>query len=194
MARTPYNRGMPLEHQQVPRRTNQTTDKAQTDLALNHDELAQLLKEASKLQGEERQKGHQINSLDDALATARELGIEERHVIEAAGRLQSHRQNLARIHARTKRRRSQCLNFLGIMLAVSGGIAVMSSPGSGLKVFAAMCIPLFILSINWFKAWINEKRPDFIELEPARGECRVCGEPAFHPRGHYCAEHRPKST
>ena len=157
---------------------------------LTTDELASVLREASRLQGEERQKGMALNTLDDALTTAGELGIEERYVHAAASHVRAQRERLANLRAITRRRRSKVVAFAGLTVALTFGIALSADTEAGLAVLFGMSIALLIMTAKWFQAWLQEKYPETFEFAPESGECRVCGDSAAEKRGFYCTEHR----
>ena len=153
---------------------------------LDSNDLATVLSEASRIQ-----QNRELSSLDQALETARELGIDEKHVVAAAEKLQRHKARLARLRTVTRRRRAEFLRFAGLLIIIPLFVMMVASTNAAQAVLFGMSIAAFIMGIKWFRAWIAEKKPDLFEADTEPGDCRVCGASAVHKKGHYCRDHKP---
>lgn len=161
--------------------------RAEEELTLSQDELAQILKEASS-RGAQSTRAD-VTTVDGALEAARELGIPDEHVLEAVDKLRAQKSRRAELHSVAARRRDNTLRFLGVMLLTCLIVAVTSSFNIAMIVFVSMLLPLFKNGFAWYQAAAAMKDPNAV-LEPIEGECRVCGRPAVSKRGRYCAQHR----
>jgi len=154
---------------------------------LTTSDLAEVLREASRIQ-----ESRELATLDQALETARELGIDEKHVVAAAEKVQREKARRARLRTVTRRRRAEFLHFFGLMLVISTFVLVAAGAPPAQMTLFGMSIAAFIMAVKWAQAWAAEKKPDLVGsdgMEP--GDCRVCGRAATSPRGHYCREHEP---
>ncbi|HET7711502.1 MAG TPA: hypothetical protein VFL80_06195 [Thermoanaerobaculia bacterium] len=153
-----------VEQRHLTRSAGETPSAPRGELQLTTDELATLVTHAARLQGEERQKGREINSLEDAVSTAKDLGIDERYVLAAATEMQQHRTRIARLRTITRQRFSKLVGFLGLTVAVSAGVSLTAGTKTGLTVLFGMSIALFIMAGKWVQAWLQERYPDTFEF------------------------------
>ena len=156
------------------------------DLTFSPDELTELLKNASSLDTS-RVAGKHPASLADAMQTARELGIPEEHLLIAAEDMKRQKVRKAKRSIALFRRRRETMRYLTTMIAVSGGVGLMSgSLHTAFVLFACMSIPLIGMIIRWLTAVFDTDK----EPAAATGMCRVCGAIAWNENATYCSKHK----
>lgn len=164
---------------------------------LSSDELAAVIKEAAKKQGEElkREQATSVTTMDDAYSLARELGIPEEYVTEAAGDLDARRYTDLRVGQLRGRRMIQFLAAAGIGAVVVGAIWVLGLGGWLTFLMAAGLAGLIALIalVRWLAVAVGDVNLKQIGPAPVPGRCRVCGQAAVTPESTFCEEHRYKS-
>lgn len=131
-----------------PHRPSPSTDEQ----GFTPDELALILRDASR-----RQESRAVASLDEALETARELGIDERHVLAAAAAHREKRARRAILHAHAVRERnklghlawSAALFAAIVTVAASWNVAQLALVGFGIAAIAQ--------AFRWLRAEISER-------------------------------------
>lgn len=159
-------------------------------LELSSAELAEVLKDASSIQTSRQETGRELATLDEAIVTARELGIAEEHVREAASRLQRKKDRLLRLRNVTRHRRNNILRMMGSMLMVGTIVSLAAGFGTAKIVLMAMSIGLAVMVFRWLRAIGAERYPELFDTR-LKGECSVCGNPSVKRDGTFCSEHLP---
>ena len=162
---------------------------------LSSDQLTSIIEEAARRQGEDlkKEQSTSVTTMDDAYALARELGIPEEYVTEAAGDLDAKRYAELRLGQIRGRRMVQFLVVLGLGAAV---VAAVWLAGSWLAVLAAAglagAIALIALA-RWLIVAMGDTDLKQIGPPPVPGRCRVCGRTAVTPESTFCDDHRYRS-
>jgi len=164
---------------------------------LSSDELTAVIQEAAKKQGEDlkREQAQSVTTMDDAYALARELGIPEEYVTEAAGDLDVRRFGELQVGQLRGRRMVQFLVAAGVGLAVVAAIWVLKV-GGWLTFLAAAGIAgliALIALVRWLAVAIGDPNLKQIGPAPVPGRCRVCGREAVTAESTFCEDHRYKS-
>lgn len=128
------------------------TEQPATEEAFSPDELAAILREANT-----RQTANEVSTLDQALETARELGIDERHVRAA---VEAHRAKKARhttMHALTVRERRK----LGNLAWSAAMVTCIVTLAAGWEIAQLALLGLSIAAVaqgfRWLRAEIRER-------------------------------------
>lgn len=175
-------------------RQEQQQRRIQRDLS--SDELASVIKEAAKKQGEDlkREQTASVTTMDDAYALARELGIPEEYVTEAAGSLDARRYGELRLGQLRGRRLVQ---FLVTAVVGAGAVALIWALGLGWITFLALSglagLVVLVALIRWLAVAMGDVDLKQLGPPPVPGRCRVCGQAAVTPESTFCDEHRYRS-
>jgi hypothetical protein len=164
---------------------------------LTSDELTSIIEEAAHKQGEDlkKEQAKSVTTMDDAYALARELGIPEEYVTEAAGELDARRYTELRIGQIRGKRMVQFLAALGIG-AAAVAIVWLLKLGTWLTLLAAAGVAgliVLIALVRWLVVAMGDTDLKQIGPAPVPGRCRVCGRTAVSPESTFCEEHRYKS-
>jgi hypothetical protein len=163
---------------------------------LSSDELASIIKEAARRQGEDlkRDDTKPVSTIDDAYAVARELGIPDEYVTEAAGDLQARRFTELQVRQIGRKRLTQLVTMLGLGIGV---VALVWMLGIGWLTFLGVAglagLVIMVALIRWLSVAIGDPGLKQIGSAPVPGRCRVCGREAVAPESTFCDEHRYKS-
>jgi len=164
---------------------------------LSSEELTAVIEQAAKKQGEDlkREKTQSVTTMDDAYALARELGIPEEYVTEAAGDLDARRFGELQLGRLRGRRMVQFLMVAGVGVAVVAAIWVLNL-GGWLTFLAAAGIAgliALVALVRWLSVAMGDPNLKQIGPAPVPGRCRVCGRTAVTAESTFCEDHRYKS-
>lgn len=116
------------------------------------EELASILRDADR-----RQTTRELSSLDQALETARELGIDEQHVRAAAEAHRERKANRGRLHALTIRERRK----LGNLAWSAAMVVCIVTLAAGWEIAQLALLGLSIAAVaqgfRWLRAEIRER-------------------------------------
>jgi len=118
------------------------------------DELASILREANT-----RQSSPAVASIEEALETARELGIDEKHVLAAAQDLQAKKERRQALRQESKRRLRRLIRYLGTIAFVALIVGVSAGVPTAEAVAMAMSIAAIVLAARWIRALFDERFP-----------------------------------
>jgi len=182
---------MPLEHEPLA-----STPRTHVPSAhLTPDELTELLNDAIARDGaasQERDHTLALHSLEDAVDIARQVGVSEESVREAARNLERRKtREQRRALVRAKRRRT--LYALAAVAAVVGlPLALRAGIFPGLPLLALLVGVALVVGHLWVNGPVSDQEADRTELPPVAGTCRVCGAAATSPRSTFCERHQYK--
>jgi len=164
---------------------------------LTNDELTSIIEEAARKQGEDlkKEQATSVTTMDDAYALARELGIPEEYVTEAAGDLDAKRYAEATLGRIRGKRLVQFLAVLGVGAGVLAIVWVLKL-GSWMTLLTAAGIAgliVLVALVRWIAVAMGDTDLKQIGPPPVQGRCRVCGRTAVTPESTFCEEHRYKS-
>jgi len=164
---------------------------------LSGDELTSIIEEAAKRQGEalKREQSTSVTTMDDAYALARELGIPEELVTEAAGDLDAKRYTEARLGQIRGKRLRQFLAALGSGAGVLAIVWLMKLGGWATLLTAVGVVGVIVLIalVRWIIVAMGDTDLKQIGPPPVPGRCRVCGRTAVTPESTFCDDHRYRS-
>jgi hypothetical protein len=174
----------------------QKQDQRRLQRDLSSDELASVIKEAARQQGEDlkREQARSVTTMDDAYALARELGIPEEYVTEAAGNLESRRFMETQLGRLRGRRLVQFLGWLGIGVGVVVAVSLLNLGWLAFLLAAGVAgLIVLIALVRWLSVALGGADLKQIGPAPVPGRCRVCGRPAVTPESTFCDDHRYRS-
>ncbi|MGK2857092.1 MAG: hypothetical protein ACSLFQ_07790 [Thermoanaerobaculia bacterium] len=158
----------------------------QSGTQLNSKELAEVIQEASRRQGEAIKNGdagRDLASVNDAYAVAEELGIPVEHVRAALASRESRK---------AKSAVPGTIVFAIAGAALTGGALILV----GLPVFVGVAGGIgagMVIAIAGFIAGAMKRNPEKLSgPAPVPGTCRVCFRPAHSSESTFCEEHRYK--
>lgn len=163
---------------------------------LSADELAAVIKEAARRQGDDlkREGTTSVTTMDDAYALARELGIPEEYVTEAAGDLESRRFMESQIGRLRGRRLVQFVVWLGIGIGVVAAASLLNLGWLAFLLAAGVAgLIVLVALVRWLSVAMGGADLKQIGPAPVPGRCRVCGRPAVTPESTFCEDHRYRS-
>lgn len=163
------------------------TQATQSGTQLTPKELAEVLQDASRRQGEaikNEDAGRDVTTVDDAYSLAEELGIPVEHVRAALA----------------ERERRKAGSAVPVAIAVAVGGAVITAGALvvilGMPVLIGVTAGLtagMVLGAASFIAGAMKRHPQKLSgPAPVPGICRVCLRPAHTPESTFCEEHRYK--
>ncbi|MBI2215145.1 MAG: hypothetical protein HYU52_15965 [Acidobacteria bacterium] len=123
-----------------------------TDESFTPDELAAILREASR-----RQSSRDVASLDQALETARELGIDEQHVLAAADAHRKKRERRDELHALTLREREKLARIAWSAALVTAIVTIAASWNVAQLALIGLSIGAVAQGFRWLRAEIKER-------------------------------------
>ena len=135
--------------------------------SFTHEELAAILREADR-----RQQTKDVATLDEALETARELGIDERHMIAAVEKLRAEKAQRAMRRARTLQRRNRLVRFLITMVFVLTIVSLAAGLQTAEVVLFGMSIAAIAMAFRWIRSEIEERMP----VEASEGRMQESGD------------------
>ncbi len=164
---------------------------------LSGDELASIIKEAARKHGEELKKSDDkpVTTMDDAYTLARELGIPDEYVTEAAGELEAKRFTGIRVGQIRRRRLVQLAAMVGIGLGALG-VAWLFNLGGFSTVLAILGVAgllVLVALVRWLSVALGDPALKQIKQAPVPGICRVCGLQAVTAESTFCDDHRYRS-
>lgn len=172
----------------------QAPPQSKTSRPLSSDELAEIIKEASRRQGDAITRENAaagVATLEDAYALAQELGIPPEYVTEAASNLARSKASTDQLSATRKGRLKTFLTTALVSVVGFGAAAMLGAPIVGLMVIAVVLGGLTLATLlRWLSSTMGS--PGTNEVAPVPGRCRVCMKPAFKPESTFCEEHRYK--
>ncbi|MFA6957219.1 MAG: hypothetical protein WC538_15220 [Thermoanaerobaculia bacterium] len=115
-------------------------------------ELAAILREASR-----RQESRDVASLDQALETARELGIDEQHVLAAAAAHRAKKERRDALHALTVRERLKLGRLAWSAALAVSIVTIAASWNVGQIVLIGVSIGVVAQAFRWIRAEIRER-------------------------------------
>ena len=125
------------------------------DATFTSSELSQILQEANS-----RQASGEVNTIDEALETARELGIDEKHVLAAAREAQEKKQKADTLQKESRKRLNGIFRFAGTIAFVSGIVFVATQNLALVQLTASgMGIALFIMILSWLHSLYQQRFP-----------------------------------
>jgi hypothetical protein len=127
-------------------------DRSAGEETFTPDELAAILREASR-----RQESRDVATLDQALETARELGIDEKHVRAAAEAHRAKRQRRDALHALTVRERMKLGRVVWSAALAVSIVTIAASWHIGQIVLFGMSIGAVAQAFRWIRAEIRER-------------------------------------
>lgn len=145
---------MTLEHQKHARRRREELPASVRDGTFTPDELAQILRDANS-----RQSSPEVSTIDEALETARELAIDERHVLAAAKALQEKKIRRDVLRRRSRSRLMKLVRYLGTMAFVVTLVSLLAGLSTGKVVALGMGIGAFVMVAQWIRALFDERFP-----------------------------------
>lgn len=152
---------MVIEREKTRRRTRHeaqaSVDEAPVSVqqaSFTPDELVQIMREANT-----RQSSPAVASIDEALETARELGIDEKHVLEAAREMQEKKIRREALRKRSRAQMMKLVRYLGTMAFVVTLVAIVAGIPTAKLVTFGMGIGAFVIAVHWVKAMFNEQFP-----------------------------------
>ena len=156
-------------------------------MELSSKELAAVLQEASRRQGQElKQAGaSSLSRVEDAFALAEELGIPEEHV------------RAALLSQQRKKASAGGGVFKSLALAAVGGVVtavglmLLGLPGL-LALPAAALVGAGVFAVAFLAEMMKRNPAKAAGPPPVPGTCRVCFRPAHTPQSTFCDEHRYK--
>jgi len=145
---------MALKEQRATRDRSKDLPVSVKEAQFTPDELAAIMREANS-----RQSSPAVATIDEALETARELGIDEKHVMDAARELQEKKIRRDVLRRRSKARLMKLVRFLGTMAFVVTLVWITAGQQpAGLAAFG-MSIAAFVMAAQWVKALFEERFP-----------------------------------
>lgn len=123
-----------------------------TDETFTPDELATILRDASRLQN-----AREVASLDQALETARELGIDEQHVLAAAEAHRRRRERRAALHALTVRERMKLGRIAWSAALVTAIVTIAAGWNIAQLALIGLSIGAVAQAFRWVRAEIRER-------------------------------------
>ncbi len=164
---------------------------------LSSDELTEVIKEAARRQGEDlkRDDGKPVSTMDDAYSLARELGIPEEYVTEAAGDLEVKKYAGIRIRDIRRKRLVQLAAMIGIGVGAVGIALLMNLGGflTWLGVLGIAGLIVLVALVRWLGVALGDPNLKQIGPAPVAGICRVCGRSAVTAESTFCDDHRYRS-
>ncbi len=124
------------------------------DATFTSDELAQILKDANT-----RTSSPDINTIDEALEVARELGIDERHVLDAAKALQEKKIRHDVLRRRSRSELRKLVRYLGTTAFVVTLVAFTAGIPYAKLVAFGMGIAAFVMAAKWIRTMFDERFP-----------------------------------
>lgn len=118
------------------------------------DELAQILREANS-----RPSSPAVATIEEALETARELGIDERHVLEAAAALREKRLRIEGLREQSRARLVKLVRYLGTMAFVVFLVGFVAGVPTAKIVAFGMGIAAIVLTAQWIRALFDQRFP-----------------------------------
>lgn len=149
-----------MEKQKTIRRRPDTEAPAEAlslkDATFTSSELARILQEANS-----RQSSGEVNTIEEALETARELGIDEKHVLAAAREAQEKRQKEESLRKASRGKLNRIFRFAGTTVFVSAIVFVATDGNLGLVKLTAsgMGIALVIMTFTWLHSLFQQRFP-----------------------------------
>lgn len=129
-----------------------TAEQPATDESFSPDELASILRDANR-----RQTTKDVATLDQALETARELGIDEQHVRAAAEAHRAKKAHRSAMHALTVRERRK----LGSLAWTAAMVTCIVTLAVGWEIAQLALLGLSIAAVaqgfRWLRAEIRER-------------------------------------
>ena len=185
-----------MQNQEQQRQRLQQLQQQQRERGLSSDELASIIKEAARRQGEDLKRSDTaVSTMDDAYALARELGIPEEYITEAAGDLDARRLTTIRVKQIRKKRLLQLAAMIGIGVGAIGVAWLLNLGGfmTWLGVIGFAGLFVLVALIRWLAVSMRDPNLQQIGPAPVPGICRVCGRSAATPESTFCEEHRYRS-
>lgn len=145
---------MVAEQQKLAQRRREELTSSVREGSFTPDELAKILREANS-----RQSSPAVASIEEALETARELGIDERHVLEAATALQERKARHEALRKRTRAAFMKLVRYLGTMAFVVFLVAFAAGVPTARLVAFGMGIGAIVMTAQWIKSLFNERFP-----------------------------------
>lgn len=145
---------MALQHEKLARRTAEQLPASVRDGTFTPDELASILSDANR-----RQSSPSVATIDEALETARELGIDETHVLEAARALQEKKIRRDVLARRSHAQFMKLVRYLGTMAFVVTIVGFAAGIPTAKLVAFGMGIGAIVMVAQWIKALFNERFP-----------------------------------
>lgn len=145
---------MALDQRKATRRREADPPLSVREGTFTPDELAQILREANS-----RQSSPLVSSIDEALETARELGIDETHVLAAAKELQEKKIRLEVLKRRSRNALMGLVRYLGTMAFVVILIGFIAGLPTARIVLFGMSIAAIVMTAQWIKCVFNLRFP-----------------------------------
>lgn len=177
-----------VELQKQVRPAPPQTAPVKPELELSSEELSEVLQRASSIQTMKQNSGRDVTTLNNAIETARELGIAEEHVLEAAGELRRRKEHFGRLKSIARKRRNNFVRMIGTTMFVVTMVFFFGGMNAAQAVLFGMSIALVVLAGRWGRALLAQRYPDLFDT-PAPNECRLCGERAWDRKAQLCREH-----
>lgn len=162
---------------------------------LSSDELTEVITEAARKQGEDlkREQTSSVTTMEDAYALAREIGIPEEYVSEAAGSLEAKRYSSLMVSQIRGKRLVHFLAALGIGVAAIGVAWLLGGWLTFLAAAGFAGLIVLVALVRWLAVAVGDTDLKQLGPPPVPGRCRVCGRTAVTPESTFCDEHRYRS-
>lgn len=146
---------MALEQKRANARRDQTATPPARDETFTPDELAEILREANRREGSSG-----LATIDQALETARELGIDETRVLEAAEAIRERKARREQLSRRSRSYLMKLVRYLGTTVFVVALVSFIAGVPTGRLVAFGMGIGAIVMTAQWIRAVFDARFPD----------------------------------
>jgi hypothetical protein len=145
---------MTIEQKDLARTNRERGRPAESGETFTPDELAQILREANS-----RQSSPSVATIEEALETARELEIDEAHVLEAARALRARKSRLEELRGRSRARLVKLVRYLGTTAFVVILVGFVAGIPTARLVAFGMGIAAIVLTAQWIRSLFDQRFP-----------------------------------